>query len=133
MNYCFICGECCRTLFNGMTLTSAEIKLIEDGGGARLKVEEIGRDRFRAIQSCPFLRFESEKAFCEVYEVRPCQCRLYHCGRLHPNDEKLNFLSEIRKLMASNPEYRDFRVKMEDEAVEWGNRHGWSWRKMNGK
>ena len=40
-------------------------------------------------------------------------------------------LSEIRELMANDPVYSSYKHKMEDEAVEWGNRHGWHWRKQS--
>jgi hypothetical protein len=32
--------------------------------------------------------------------------------------------------MLENPEYRAFKEKMDAEAIEWGNAHGWNWRKI---
>ena len=66
---------------------------------------------------------------CSVHDIRPCMCRMWHCGRINPEDKKLKWISDIQGLMAVNPEYEEFKTDMEDKAVEWGNAHGWNWRR----
>ena len=127
---CFQCGECCRTLFNHMLITREETALISKQTDVKLRVEEVRKNRFLVKHNgpCPFLKNNQ----CSIYPIRPCQCRLYHCGRLKPTDRRLEGIVDIRFLMLQNPEYKRFKEAMDKEAVDWGNRHGWNWRKMNG-
>ena len=128
-NFCFQCGECCKTLFKGMIVTKEEIQLIQKLAGVKLNYQQVRTNRFQLFGNCPF--FLEDTQLCSIYEIRPCQCRLYHCGRLKPSDKKLETIPEIRQLMLSNPEYKRFKEKMDKEATEWGNKHGWNWRKIN--
>ena len=123
---CFRCGDCCKSPYYGMTLTHEELDLLP----IKLHTKNThNKNRLVAVgEVCPFYK----EGKCSVYEVRPCQCRLYHCGRLKEGDKKLETMSEIWVLMQENPEYSKFRKKMDAEATEWGNRHGWNWRKIGG-
>jgi Fe-S-cluster containining protein len=109
-----------------MRVTSEEVDLIESTTGIRLDKIPDKNGRFLLVGSCPFLK----NNHCSIYKIRPCQCRIYHCGRLKPTDKRLESLTEVRELMAKNPEYAKARRIMEDEGVEWGNRHGWNWTKL---
>jgi Fe-S-cluster containining protein len=124
---CFKCGECCRRLFSTLIVTREELDLIEEKTGIRLPVKkEVRTNRFSlAGEACPFLKNNQ----CSIHAFRPCMCRMWHCGRLKAEDKPLEYISEIKRLMVENPEYRLFKEKMENEAVEWGNKHGWNWRK----
>jgi len=111
-----------------MVVTSEEIRLIEEATGIKLQYEKIRENRFKLLgETCPFLDDNNQ---CTIYEIRPCQCRLFHCGRLSPTDKKLDSIGEIRSLILANPEYREFKERMDAEGVAWGNHHGWNWRKM---
>jgi Fe-S-cluster containining protein len=120
---CFRCGDCCKAPYYGMTLTQEELDLLP----IKLDVIQVGKDRFRGRGSvCPlFLNSE-----CSVYEIRPCQCRLFHCGRRSLTETKLATITEIQKMMEQDPEYREFKIRMDEEAIIWGNAHCWNWKKM---
>jgi Fe-S-cluster containining protein len=105
-------------------LTKQELELIEQTGIA-LPVTKIAENRYLTVGNCPFFDGSS----CQIYELRPCQCRLYHCGRLKPEEPILETLGQVRRMMIENPDYGRERTKMEIEAITWGNNHGWNWRK----
>ena len=109
-----------------MTVTGEELQLIEQKTGVRLNASEVRRNRFMLKEQCPFLKDNC----CTIYAVRPCQCRLYHCGRLKLTEKRLETLAEIRELMLNNVEYYAFKEEIDGEAVAWGNAHGWNWRKI---
>ncbi len=122
---CFKCGECCRK--EQILLTNKELELIKTITGHSFEVEKAQNNKYLSKNSCPFLK----ENFCSIYEIRPCQCRLYHCGRVNESDFPLKFLSNIKELMSVNSEYKIFREEMEKEAIEWGNKHGWNWKKAD--
>ncbi len=126
-SFCFRCGECCATLFQGMAVTYQEHELIHRRTGVFL-IHQIRRDNKLILREpqCPFL---DEKKSCRIYDFRPCQCRLYHCGRLAPGEKKADTLGEVRMAMDRDPKYRAWKEKTEAQAIVWGNRHGWAWRK----
>lgn len=121
--FCSGCGECCQR--QQIIVTEEEIQLIEQRTRAKLDVKPTGRENRFLLEKCPFFI-----GVCTIHDIRPCQCRLYHCGRLKAGDPMLETMGEIRELMANNPEYARERALMESAGVEWGNKHGWSWRKL---
>lgn len=104
-----------------MTLTQEELDILPQ----KLDTKNVCKNRLKALgQVCPFYK----DGGCSVYSVRPCQCRLFHCGRMSPGDRKLESIPDIRELMLKNPEYMEFKTRMDEEAIRWGNEHGWNWR-----
>ncbi len=123
---CFHCGECCRTLFRGMIVTSEEVRLLQETTEVTIEVEKIRENRFKIKnERCPFY----EESGCAAYDVRPCQCRLFHCGRRKRDDVKIESIVGIRALMLQDPEYRRFKETTDAEAISWGNAHGWNWKR----
>lgn len=121
---CFRCGECCKAQYKSLTVTQEELDIVQFA-----PVVEVGKNRFKAVgEECPFL---IEKQ-CAVYDIRPCQCRMYHCGRINKGDKKLETIGDVRELMLRNPDYMKFKMEMDNKAVAWGNAHGWNWRKLSG-
>lgn len=112
-----------------MMVTHQELMLIKERTGKTFPTKLVRKNRYLLLPEagCPFLNQKNE---CAVYDIRPCQCRLYHCGRLKPTDKRLETINQIRELMAKNPEYDAYKRKEEAEAMEWGNAHGWEWRKI---
>ena len=119
---CLQCGECCRTL-KSVRITREEFETLKQFGEPN--VVPIENDRFDLLLPCQYQKDNK----CTVWDVRPCMCRMWHCGKLKEDDPILEWQSEIQKLMSNNPEYAEFKTKMEDEAVDWGNNHGWKWRR----
>ena len=81
---------------------------------------------------CPFLKDNS----CSIHDQRPCQCRLYHCGRLTKDDTKADVLlgyvpgqKSVQIMVDENQDYKDYKRTIEEDGVAWGNAHGWNWRK----
>jgi len=62
---------------------------------------------------------------CIIYQDRPTECRMFHCGKINQEDKMTEFISELRKLMDENPEYKEYITKMQDAAADYGNNHGW--------
>lgn len=124
LDFCFRCTECCRTF--AIKVTKQEIEYIKRKTGIKLNTKKISPHRYETIPPCPFLKDGS----CSIYDIRPCQCRLYHCGRLSKDDTIKPFMSEIQALMETVPAYKEYRVKMDEDGIAWGNNHGWNWRKQ---
>lgn len=126
-NYCFRCGECCRAMFRGMVVTYQEHDLIRSRTGVFLP-HRIRQDRKLVLEGekCPFL--DQEKG-CGIYEVRPCQCRIYHCGKLTPEGKRLEKTAEVRARMELDPAYYRYKERSERKGIAWGNAHGWNWRR----
>lgn len=121
---CLRCGDCCRLYYYGMIITKEELDLLP----IKVRYTPNNNNKLRITEyMCPFL---TPDITCSIYDIRPCQCRLYHCGRLSTKDKKLDSLLEIRKLMDNNSEYREYKTEMDEEAIRWGNAHGWHWRKI---
>jgi Fe-S-cluster containining protein len=110
-----------------MIVTGEETALIEQRTGIELQAVKVRPNRFALKGKCPFLTSSNE---CSIYDIRPCQCRLYHCGKLKNTDDRRDSLADIRILILENSEYRQYKEKMDAEAAAWGNRHGWNWRRM---
>ena len=119
---CLKCGECCRTL-QEVLITKQEYKLLRKHGKVKVKPAKGGKLKMKL--PCPF----QVDNLCTVHDIRPCQCRLWHCGRIKPEDKRIETIGGLQALMKANPEYKEFKTNMEDEAVAWGNAHGWEWRK----
>ena len=123
---CFRCGECCKTLYNGLLVTFQELRMMQKATNPKLEYKLVRHNRYKLSgQTCPLYT----GCKCSIYEERPTQCRLYHCGRLSETDRKIETINGIQELMVSNPEYMQYRQLMELEGVTWGNQHGWDWRK----
>ena len=119
---CFKCGECCRELVE-VIITKQEYKLLKKYG--KVEVTTNGKGKLKMKLPCVF----QDGNKCTIYDMRPCMCRMWHCGRVKPEDKKLKWISDIQDLMVTNPGYKEFKINMEDKAVEWGNAHGWNWRR----
>ncbi len=125
---CFRCGECCPGPEKSITMTDQELDLIEKKTGKRLGRQLIGPNRFKVpMDVCPFLREDC----CSIYEIRPCQCRLFHCGRRKREDPFLSVMAEVGELIESDQNYGHWKKRMEDAATSWGNAHGWNWKRAN--
>jgi len=119
---CFQCGECCRTL-KSVRITREEFEILKQYDEPN--VIPVENDRFDLILPCQYQKDDR----CTVWNDRPCMCRMWHCGRIEDNDSILEWQSEVRKLMDKNSEYKKYKIKAEEEAVIWCNKHGWNWRK----
>lgn len=119
MDECFQCGECCRTLKEVLITPEEYDILLKHNNPDVIKKG----DRFLMSLPCVFLRDNK----CSVWNERPCMCRMWHCGKLKPSDKILEWRSEILELMERIPEYKEMKIKMEEDAVKWGNDHGWNW------
>lgn len=119
---CFQCGKCCHIL-PSVRITREEFEILKQFGEPN--VVPAVNDRFDLILPCQYQKDNK----CTVWDVRPCMCRMWHCGKLKPDDPILKWQSEIQELMNANSNYTKFKTKMEDDAVVWGNNHGWDWRK----
>ncbi len=125
---CFRCGECCPGPEKSITMTLQEMDLIRQKTGVSLGGIKTGPNRFKVpMNICPFLGENS----CSIYDIRPCQCRMFHCGRAKKEDPFLSTLNQIGELMDIDPNYAYWKKRMEDAAASWGNAHGWSWRRVN--
>ena len=123
-DFCFRCGCCCKR--GNIVITRQEHELIEKGTGQTVRVEPNGERLLMAKnQQCQFYI----NGLCSIRDVRPSQCRMYHCGKTSPDAPHIEWVSEIQKIMAENAEYASYRTRMEDEAAAWGNAHGWKWRR----
>lgn len=118
---CFQCGECCKTL-KEVKITRDELDILCSHGDP---VVHVSGNKVLMDLPCVFLIDNK----CSVWADRPCMCRMWHCGKVDPDDDILEWMGDVRALMANNPEYHAYKVKQENEAVEWGNAHGWDWRK----
>lgn len=117
---CLQCGECCKVL-KEVTISKEEYQILKQYGSPTVKPY---MDKYKMILPCVF----QEEGKCTVWDVRPCMCRMWHCGKQTEDDQIKSWLSEIQELMEDS-EYRAMKTKMEDDAVEWGNAHGWNWRR----
>jgi len=122
-DFCHRCGECCENI----QITKEELEILRKEN-PKLAVEPQEDDKF-LIRECPFLYAISDITYCSVYNKRPTMCRMYHCGRIERNDKKRDTTKEIRELMLKNPDYAEYKMAMETEAIEYGNEHGWSLRR----
>jgi Fe-S-cluster containining protein len=129
-DFCWRCGECCRTQPEGITISEQE-KIELESFGKEIFMELIlddmnGKRYLWHFNVCPFLVNDR----CSIYESRPTMCRMYHCGRISQGDSKIPTIAGIIEIMKENPEYEAYRRQIEDEAVLYGNAHGWHWRKV---
>lgn len=118
---CLQCGECCKNK-EYVKLSKEEYEFLQGLEPFNLPKEKDGK--YLMPKPCLFY-----KHGCTIYNDRPTECRMFHCGRVKEDDKPIEFIAEQRKLMDSNPEYKEFITKMQDEAAEYGNNHGWHWRK----
>lgn len=118
---CLQCGECCKVLTE-VTITKEEYQLLKLHGNPTV---EPYKDKYKMILPCVF----QEGSKCTVWDIRPCMCRMWHCGKLSVDDHILEWMGDVRALMASNPEYNSYKIQQENEAVLWGNAHGWEWKR----
>lgn len=125
-------GECC-SLPAEVVMTRQErsniLPIIPDG------VLTIWRDideTFVALkaQPCPFFLFGE----CEVYEVRPYNCRRFACLRPDPKSEPFEFDNSAHKLTGcknADDRFYTSRVarrmlkQIQSKAQRWGARYGW--------
>ena len=70
-------------------------------------------------------------SICLIYNVRPYPCRQFLCGK-HNKDDNRPFVSDTKfnmeyfdKQLEEFPEFAEVKEKIENEAAEWGNKHGW--------
>lgn len=117
---CFQCGNCCKTL-KTVTITQDEYDILCSHGDPVVKVSG---SKLQMDLPCVFLIDNK----CSIWLDRPCMCRMWHCGKVVPEDDILEWMSEIQERM-KDPEYRIMKTKMEDDAVAWGNAHGWMWKR----
>lgn len=122
---CLQCGDCCKNEI--ITASGQELKILQNLSNKQIKTTKIKNNRYKIDdKGCSFLSNNT----CTIYETRPCQCRLYHCGRKTLRDNKLTILSQVRSLMLSDPYYMKFKEDSDLEAITWGNKHGWNWKKL---
>lgn len=123
---CFRCGECCPGPSKSIMMTWQELDLIERKTTVRLNREIIRPNRFLVrMETCPFLG----ENCCTIYDIRPCQCRIFHCGRRSKDDPFLGTVGQIREAMGISSNYAYWKKRMEDSAISWGKAHGWDWRR----
>lgn len=118
---CLQCGECCKVL-EEVTISKEEYQILKQYGSPTVKPYN---DKYKMILPCIFQ--EGDK--CTVWDVRPCMCRMWHCGKMAEGDKILKWMGDIRELMTSSPEYNSYKIQQENDAVLWGNAHGWNWRR----
>lgn len=118
---CFQCGKCCKTL-KTVTITLEEYSILCLHGTPLVKA--VG-DKLQMDLPCVFLIDNK----CSVWDVRPCMCRMWHCGKVNPEDDIIEWMSDVRALMTNNSEYNSYKIQQENDAVAWGNAHGWEWKR----
>lgn len=139
-DFCFRCGECCNgTYFNNIVISEDEKNYLEELLGRPLEIDRTfdrniddGKTAKRYVwrtKPCPFVVNHK----CSIYDKRPCQCRLYHCGRLNRDEKISKTTNKIIEAMTKNPEYGEYKRYIEMEGIEWGNAHGWYWKKSKPK
>jgi Fe-S-cluster containining protein len=81
---------------------------------------------------CPALKTTENGTSCLVYDIRPYPCRQFLCGKQYKDDPR-PFKSDYQynmeyfsKLIEENPEFAKVKEELENEAAEWGNKHGWN-------
>ena len=123
MIQCLRCGRCCHTL--------TEVKLSRQEYDYLRSLKPIiatatDNEKYLMPLPCPF---QAESGECSIHDTRPTWCRMYHCGKIKEGDKVLKYMADVNLLMSENPEYKKFRIEMEDAAAAYGNDHGWNWRR----
>lgn len=118
MKECLQCGECCKTL-KSVLITQDEYTILREHGDPSVTPQG---DKLLMALPCVFQHNNK----CTIWSDRPCMCRMWHCGKTDPGDPIIEWISDIQGLM-KDPVYRAMKTKMEDDAVAWGNAHGWKW------
>lgn len=122
-NYCFQCGECCKgRVFNGLVLTKIEFEIISKS--VLLDVQPFDESRVQIVtkESCPHCVNDK----CTIHSIRPTMCRMHHCGKLTPFDSIDSTNTTVINLIKTNRDYRRYKIKIEQDAIQWGNKHGWN-------
>ena len=121
---CHRCAECCRTLA-GIVLTPDELRLL---AAARPEVSVRAEPYHGAAgflylhaRPCPYLR---STGYCDVYAIRPYNCRRYLCGRADPEHEPLTNDSVPEVVLKTRALRRQY-VKGQRHAQKWAKAHGW--------
>lgn len=70
---------------------------------------------------CPFL---TEDGRCDVYPVRPYNCRRYLCGREDPWREPYDRAPVPARVLQSRA-LRRLYARTQREAQRWADQHGW--------
>lgn len=86
---------------------------------------------------CPF--FDRVAKTCQVYEVRPYNCRRFACMRPDPPSEPLRLMppnpvflfgnigcENLRQRLVWSRDARRLYEKIQRKAQQWGRKHGWS-------
>lgn len=122
---CFRCGACCKSL--ELWVTGQELSKMQVHKPVTPIHKTAGKNRYKiSYPVCPLY----DGFGCIMYENRPTFCRMYHCGRRQEADERLSN-AEVMRLAIADPAYKQFKDRLETDAVEWGNRYGWKFRRSN--
>ena len=70
---------------------------------------------------CPFLRGRS---MCDIYEIRPYNCRRYLCGRTDPLSDPFDSAPVPAAIVKSRPMRRLYLINQR-KAQRWALTHGW--------
>lgn len=134
-DFCFRCGRCCH---NQVLITKDERRVIEDLLDKAIKVkptERMCEGKYEiwyywlVEDGCPCLIKDNGGYKCKIYENRPTMCRLFHCGRMKESDSHIDDPKAIGDVINNNQIYKEYKEIREEDAVKWGNAHGWHWRK----
>lgn len=141
-------GDCCR-LPAEVLMTEQERDVLQAWADKNLTLKELGRIKFAVnplgkgflLQAgpCPFLKWVDAKPECQVRDIRPYNCRRFHCmrpdpqrepmrfGRLRPGEEfgEIGCLNLRIRLLQSRVARRLYD-KLQRKAQKWGYRMGWS-------
>lgn len=133
---CYRCGWCCKIeKYSSLEEFNLAQKALEKLG---IKLHGIKMPSGMILwdKPCPALKMTKSGASCLIYKDRPYPCRQFLCGKQSKKDTR-PFISDTNydmkyfdNLLANYPEFAKVKEKIEDEAADWGNKHGWQLTKV---
>lgn len=126
---CHQSGECCTQPYEVVMTREERTKLLPHiPQGVKSEWREVD-DRFVGLKArpCPFYIFHT----CQVYEVRPYNCRRFGCLRPNPKQEPFDLAPDgtCRNLLdrvKTSRIARRLAVTLQRRAQRWARQHGWT-------
>ena len=129
---CYHCNRCCKI---DKYSTKEEFDLAKQAL-SKLEIELTGAllpdGKILWPKPCPALI----NGKCAIYKVRPYPCRQFLCGKQTKKDNRPwksdgFFNMEYFHWQLKNiPEFAKVKRKIEDEAADWGLKHGWKLKRV---
>jgi len=129
---CYNCGWCCKDIEKYSSQEEYDLaKKTLEKQGIKLHGIKMSTGMVLWDKPCPALKITNNKATCLIYKQRPYPCRQFLCGKQFENDNR-PFLSNTKfnmeyftNLLVNSKEFSIIKEEIENEAAEWGNKHGW--------